>query len=71
MRHALLLFLVAAGCSVAKVPVDDDVSAAFLTDAKADLPTNTKWLGDLDRAPAPQFPVPSTSESAATEGKQA
>src|SRR6185436_4607511 len=57
MRHTLLVFLVAAGCSVAKSPVEDDVSAAFAADAKADLPTNTKWLGDLDRAGAPQFPV--------------
>ncbi|MDB4967111.1 MAG: hypothetical protein JWN44_2800 [Myxococcales bacterium] len=57
MRYTIVAFLVAAGCSVAKVPVDDDVTAAFTADVKADLPTNTKFLGDLGRSPAPQFPV--------------
>jgi hypothetical protein len=57
MRYTIFAFLVAAGCSVAKLPVDDDVTAAFTADAKADLPTNTKYLGDLGRSPAPRFPV--------------
>src|SRR5256885_8751430 len=52
-----VLLVAAAGCSVAKSPSDDDVTAAFVADAKADLPANTKWLGDLDGPGAPQFPV--------------
>ncbi|HTJ46013.1 MAG TPA: hypothetical protein VL463_28105 [Kofleriaceae bacterium] len=49
MRTAIAMVLVlGAGCVETKVPVDDDVSAAFAADSKADLPTNTKFLGDLD-----------------------
>src|SRR4051812_19764633 len=57
MRYTIFVFVVAAGCSVAKNPVDDDVTQAFIADAKADLPTNTKYLGDLGGKPAPQLPV--------------
>ena len=46
-----------AGCMDAKAPVDDDVTSAFVADSKADLPTNTTYLGDLGGKGAPTFPV--------------
>lgn len=59
MRNTILLMMVAtaAGCMDAKAPVDDDVTAAFSADSKADLPTNTKFLGDLMGKPPIAFPV--------------
>src|SRR5690348_9269254 len=56
MKKIALACLLAAACT-GKSPVDDDVSAAFVADAKTDLPTNTKYLGDLGGKPAPVFPV--------------
>ncbi len=50
MRNTLVLMglaTAAVGCTEAKAPVDDDVTAAFQADAKTDLPTNTTYLGDL------------------------
>jgi hypothetical protein len=56
MHKLALICLVAAACN-GKTPVDDDVSSAFQADAKADLPTNTRFLGNLGGKPAPVFPV--------------
>src|SRR5438270_5378331 len=56
MKNLALLCLFAAACN-GKLPADDDVSAAFVADSKADLPTNTKYLGDLNGKGAPVFPV--------------
>ena len=58
MRTTIAMVMVAlvTGCVEAKAPVDDDVTAAFVADSKADLPTNTKYLGDLGKG-GPTFPV--------------
>ncbi len=53
----MVVVALVAGCTEAKAPVDDDVTSAFVADSKADLPTNTTYLGDLGGKGAPTFPV--------------
>lgn len=48
MKKLLLGLVLVAACVDSKAPIDDDVTAAFTADQKADLPTNTKFLGRIN-----------------------